>query len=245
MKGFQNFAPTLDEMKYWSKRQGTSVSMTTSFTDGTKIQFEQALVANGCGATFAVSGMLGVESDDVRPGAEKLAAAAKELGMPISDYLLSPKLTHGVFIVAEHDEAHHDSLRYYKMGEGPYYTIIRPNILVHLEIMKTIKRVVRKGRILLDNSALPRISVSTVAKRDLEAGTTIEHGIGSFEVRGIGVEIAQNAGHLPIGLLSRARLTQSIEVGETLKLTDVEIPNSLALRAWQHIEKRVLIERRL
>jgi predicted homoserine dehydrogenase-like protein len=242
MKGFQNFAPTLDEMKYWSKRQGTSVSMTTSFTDGTKIQFEQALVANGCGATFAVPGMLGIESDEVRSGAEKLAAAAKELGMPISDYLLSPKLTHGVFIVAEHDEPHHDSLRYYKMGEGPYYTIIRPNIFVHLEVMKTIKRVVREGRILLDNSALPRVSVSTVAKRELEPGAIIKHGIGSFDVRGVGVEISQNAGHLPIGLLSGARLTQRIEAGETLKLADVEIPNSLALRAWQHIERLVLIE---
>ena len=240
MKGFQNFTPTVEEMKYWSKRQNTSVSMTTSFTDGTKIQFEQALVANGCGATFAVPGMLGIESDEVRAGAEKLAAAAKKLGMPISDYLLSPKLTHGVFIAGEHDKAHHDSLQYYKMGEGPYYTIIKPNIFVHLEVMKTIKRMAREKRILLDNSAMPRISVSTVAKRDLQPGTLIEHGIGSFDIRGIGVEIAQNAGHLPMGLASRVRLTRRIQAGETLNLADVDIPDSLALRAWQQIERRVL-----
>jgi len=240
MKGFQNFLPTPEEMEYWSNRQGTSVPMTTSFTDGTKIQFEQALVANGCAATFAVPGMLGIESDDLRGGAEQLAAAAKELGTPISDYLLSLKLSHGVFVVAEHDSVHHDALRYYKMGDGPFYTIVKPNIFVHLEVMKTIKRVVREGRSLLTNSASPRISVSTVAKQDLEPGTQIEHGIGSFQVRGVGVEIDKAEGHLPIGLASKVHVTRRVEAGETLSLSDVDIPESLALRAWLEIERRVL-----
>ncbi len=106
-------------MEYWSKRQGTSVPMTTAFTDGTKFQFEQALVANCFGATFAVPGMLGPQNDDLRAGAEALAARASAMGMPISDYLLSSKLTHGVFVVGEHQEDQHAALRYYKMGDGP------------------------------------------------------------------------------------------------------------------------------
>lgn len=240
IKGFQNFTPSLDEMEYWSKRQGQTVAMTTSATDGTKIQFEQALVANGCGANFAVPGMLGIESGELRPGAEKLAGVAKKLGMPISDYLLAPKLTHGVFIVAEHDRVHQDSLRYYKMGDGPYYTLLKPNIFVHLEILKTIKRVAFEHRILLDNARTPRISVSTVAKRRLEPGTKIEYGPGSFDVRGVGVEIARAPNHVPIGLIADAVVTRHVEAGETLSLTDVEIPDTLAFRAWQAVEARVL-----
>ena len=89
MKGFQNFTPTLEEMKYWSKRQSRSVSMTTCFTDGTKIQFEQALVANGCAVTFAVRGMLSIESDDVR-ASMKYPARLPAVSLRPTFYYLSP-----------------------------------------------------------------------------------------------------------------------------------------------------------
>lgn len=242
MKGFQNLNPTKGDMEYWSKRQGTSIPMTTSFTDGTKIQFEQALVANGCGATFAVPGMLGIETDNLSSGAETLATRAQTVGMPISDYLLSQKLTHGVFIVAEHDSCQRAALRYYKMGDGPYYTLLKPNIFVHLEVLKTIKRTLDQKRVLLDNSELPRISVATVAKRQLEPGTKIKHGIGSFDVRGLGIKITKNAGHIPIGLVSNATIKRRIEPEQILSIEDVEIPDSVAFRAWREIERRVIAD---
>ena len=50
IKGFLNKNPKKEEMEYWSKRNGISLGMTTSFTDGTKVHIEQALVANGLGA---------------------------------------------------------------------------------------------------------------------------------------------------------------------------------------------------
>ena len=242
MKGFQNLNPSKSDMEYWSKRQGTSIPMTTSFTDGTKIQFEQALVANGCGATFAMPGMLGPETHDLISGAEILASRAQTVGMPISDYLLSLKLTHGVFIVAEHDQCHHAALRYYKMGDGPYYTLLKPNIFVHLEVLKTIKRIVTQKRVLLNNSEIPRISVATVAKRQLKPGTNIKQGIGSFDVRGLGVEIRNYIGHLPIGLVSNAVIKRRIEPEQILSIDDVEIPESLAFSAWREIENRVIAE---
>ena len=40
-------------MLHWSRRNGISLPMVTAFTDGTKLQIEQALVANGLGATIA------------------------------------------------------------------------------------------------------------------------------------------------------------------------------------------------
>jgi len=47
IKGFLNHFPTRDEMEFWAKKQNISLDKVISFTDGTKIQFEQALVANG------------------------------------------------------------------------------------------------------------------------------------------------------------------------------------------------------
>ncbi len=49
IKGFLNTSPSKEDMEFWSKRNGTTLGMTTSFTDGTKVQIEQALVANGLG----------------------------------------------------------------------------------------------------------------------------------------------------------------------------------------------------
>ena len=122
----------------------------------------------------------------------------------------------------------------------PAYTIIKNNIFVHLEILKTIKRVVREGRPLLNNSANPTISVASIAKRPIAAGTKIDQAIGGFDVRGSAVCIAEAAGHVPIGLLSNATVTRTVEAGETLMFDDVDLPESLALKAWMEIERGVL-----
>jgi predicted homoserine dehydrogenase-like protein len=118
--------------------------------------------------------------------------------------------------------------------------ILKHNIFVHLEILKTIKRVVRERRILLDNSALPVASVCSVVKRDLKPGDRIASGIGSFDVRGETVRIADTSGHLPIGLLADAVIKHPLKRGDIIGMDDVELPDSLALQAWREIEKRVL-----
>lgn len=235
MKGFLNHTPTLEEMEYWAERQGISLPMVVAFTDGTKVQVEQALVANGCGGTIAAPGLLGPAEDDLGSAATLLAERAEQLGEPIADYVLSGKLPHGVFIVGRHEEGLADVLRYLKLGDGPFYTIIRNNIFVHLEIMKTVKRVVREGRGLLDNSTQPVVSVAGVAKRSIARGTRIPVGIGSFEVRGIAVRIADQPTHVPIGLLQDAVITQDVEPGQVLTFEDVELPETLALRAWREV----------
>jgi predicted homoserine dehydrogenase-like protein len=240
IKGFLNQDPTLEDMTYWGNRSGISLPMVTSFTDGTKVQIEQAFVANGLGAEVAKPGLLGVPEDDLRTGGSALAEAAEKLGKPIADYVLSLKLPHGVFVVGKHDPRQKGALRYLKLGDGPYYVVLKHNIFVHLEILRTIKRVVNQGRILLDNSAHPVASVCTVVKRDLKPGDRIASGIGSFDVRGEAVRIADTAGHVPIGLLADAVIKRPLKRGDIIGMDDVELPESLALRAWVEIERSVL-----
>lgn len=237
VKGFLNLNPTREDMEFWSDRNGTTLGMTTSFTDGTKVQMEQVLVANGLGAGIAAEGLLGVVSDDAHSGGVHLAERAKEAGFPIADYILSPKTPPGVFITAEIDERQKDALRYYKMGEGPYYTLLVNYHLCHLEIMKTIRRVLSGGGVLLNNGTHPRIGAAAVAKESLFPGDKIERGIGSFQVRGIAVEIASNPNHVPIGLLSDAVIIRPVMKGQMLTFDDVELPDSLALRAWLEIRE--------
>lgn len=238
IKGFLNHTPTKNEMKYWANRQGISLDQVTSFTDGTKIQIEQTLVANGLGATIAQQGMVGIECVDYQDGAKRLAERADAVGVKISDYVLSPKSPAGVFITAKHEAEQAPYLRYYKLGEGPYYVLTRPFHLCHLEISKTIRQVLRGEGVLLNNGENPQTSVATIAKRKLLPGEIIKRGTGSFVVRGEAIKIADNPQHVPVGLVFDVVLKRYVEPGQIITFDDIEIPESQALVAWNETIKQ-------
>ncbi|TFE00019.1 NAD(P)-dependent oxidoreductase [Jeotgalibacillus sp. R-1-5s-1] len=240
IKGFINLNPAYKDMMYWSKRNKLSLSKVTSFTDGTKVQIEQALISNGLGADIFQDGLLGPSAENISSGGAYLAEKAKQHGIPISDYVLCPKGPAGIFITAEHEENQRDALEYLKLGPGPYYTLVKNFHLCHLEIIKTIRRVVSGGSVLLNNSLLPSISVGTIAKKTIKKGEKIDHGIGSFVARGEAVRIRDHEGHLPIGLLENAVFKNSIEEGQLISMNDVELQESMALKAWLETEKNVL-----
>ena len=227
MKGFLNHHPKPEEMAYWAGKQGISVEQTTSFTDGTKIQIEQALVANGFGGTITRQGMEGPKSADVTKAAIELARTATELGQAISDYVLSPGNA-GVFVVGTHDQSEWKALNYLKLGDGPYYVLVRPFHLCQYEIIKTVRRVLNGGGVLLNNSRQPTVSIVGIAKTDLPVGTRIDRAIGGFQVRGEAARISDVRGHVPIGMIQNAVITRPVSAGQTLSFDDVELPDTLA-----------------
>lgn len=241
IKGFLKLDPVMEDMEYWSRKNGVRIDMTTSFTDGTKVQVEQALVANGLGAGIACDGLLALNSDDLQTTGNVLAAEAKQIGYPLSEFVLAPKAPPGVFITAKHDSRQKEALRYFKMGEGPYYTILQNYHLCHLEVVKTIKRVINGGGVLLNNGENPTISVAAIAKRTLMPGEEIKKGIGSFQVRGEAVQIATKANHVPIGLLVHSVMKRKVEKGQYIMFDDVELPESLALTAWLETTRQSVI----
>ena len=240
MKAFLNRNPSVEDMTFWARKQDYSLEMVTAFTDGTKVQIEQCLVANGLGAGIAREDLLGPETGDVREGARILGEAAERLGHPVSDYILDRSLPHGVFVVARHDGHQATALRNFKMGDGPYYVLVKDYCLVHLEVFKTIERVARGRGVLLNNGAVPRVGVASVAKRALRPGEYIERGCGGFDLRGICVNIADRPGHVPICLANRVHVRRAVEPGQVLTLDDVHLPESRALEAWRAIEGRAL-----
>ncbi len=231
IKGFLNHHPIEDEMEYWSQRNGISVEQTISFTDGTKMQMEQVLVANGLGATLACRGMIGPQTLPLEVAGAELGRRAKQEGMPISDYVLNRNLPAGVFVVAEHPYERAEVLRYLKLGDGPYYTLTRNFHLCHLEIIKTLRRTVRGLPPLLNNSEQPRVTVAAVAKQDLQPGYWMARGAGGYDVRGEAVMISEAPDAVPLGLLDGVRVVRRLEKGQTLTWDDVEIPDSVALQA--------------
>lgn len=229
MKGYLNHNPSPEDMDFWARKQGFSLDQTTSFTDGTKLQIEQALVANGMGATISRQGLEGLERDDTDTAAKELGAIAEKIGRPIADFVVSPGQAPGVFITAAHDESERSALRNIKMGDGPYYVLLRNYHLCAIEIVKTIRRVLNGGTVLLNNSAKPEISVAAIAKTGLKSGQIIKRGIGGFEVRGEAIKIESSPNHVPIGLLREAVVNQSIDPGQILSWDDVTLPDSRAV----------------
>lgn len=237
LKGFLNHHPKLEEMQYWAKIQGISIEQVTEATDGTKIQIEQALVANGLGAVIAKRGMVGIESDNIDKDSKKLAEISKEIGSPISDYLLRSPIAGecfpaGVFITTEYDLRQAGALKYFKLGDGPYYTLIKNYHLCQIEIPNTIRQVLHGEGPLLTNSFNPTTSVCGIAKGILEPGTRIKQSDRGFNIRGEAITIKEMPTHVPIGLIGHIVLKRRVEPDQIIEFDDVELEESLAYHAW-------------
>jgi predicted homoserine dehydrogenase-like protein len=239
-KGFLDHNPDRQAMLDWSARHGLRLNQTVAFTDGTKVQIEQALIANGLAADIATQGLVGPQSDGLITGAARLAGLARKHGRPLSDYVLAPGGRGEVFVVASHDSESAAELAYFRMGDGPDYLLVRPFHLGHFEIVKTVRRLLDGRPPLLDNGAHPRVGVAAVAKRDLAPGARIDRGTGSFDLRGIAVDIADFPDHVPIGLVRDCELRSAVEAGQLLTMSDVSLPETLARRAWESLRETSL-----
>lgn len=233
IKGYLNTNPAYKDMVFWAEKQGFSVSSVTSFTDGTKLQIEQCLVANAFGASIAKRGLIGLREDDLKTGAFKLAEASLRHKKVLSDYIISPSAPPGVFIAASHQENVREGLKTYKMGDGPIYLHYKPVHLCYFEIPKTIKKFFHSNKMTIDNSQNPTVSVASIAKTNIKSGTFIEKGIGSMELRGEAMQIAEQPDHVPIGLMSKVIIKRNIEPGQIITFDDVEIQDSIAYKAWE------------
>lgn len=230
MKGYLNHNPSREDMAYWSAKQGTSITQTTSFTDGTKVQIEQVVVGNGFGATISRPGLEGLASTNLDVSANVLGLIADGLGQPIVDYVIpSGYSAGGVFLVCRHDENQAPAIEYFKLGRGPYYVLTRPFHLCSLEVGKTVRRVLAGGGVLLNNSVAPTLGVAAIAKREMKPGDVIERGIGGFDVRGEAIRLADETDHVPIGLLRHTELKRAVEPGQMLTFDDVDLLPSRAL----------------
>ena len=238
IKGYLNNDPCLEEMEHWSKVQHLRLDQTVSFTDGSKLQIEQALAANGLDADIVCDGMLGRTVPDLRASGF-LGALAEQRGRAISDYILCPGAPPGVYIVARHEEftmhGEYGPFARLRTADGEYGILLRPHHLIHLEVPRTVLDVVRGDPPLLNNSIAPRIGVAAVAKRPLKAGTVLSRGLGSFEVRGMALDLKANPGHVPICLMVNARLRRKVDPDQVLTFDDVELPESRALTIYREL----------
>lgn len=227
IKGLQDPYRTPTTQQAFAERWGQNPYMVTSFADGTKISFEQAIVANGTGLRVAQRGMRGLDFpghvDDLKAlyDTDELRALGG-----VVDYVVGAKPGPGVFVYATHDDPkQRHYLNLYKLGEGPLYSFYTPYHLCHFEVPLTAARVVLFGDAALQPLAGPVVEVVTTAKRDLKAGETID-ALGGYMTYGqcenADVTAAQRL--LPMGLAAGARLRRDVPKDTVLSYADVTLP---------------------
>jgi predicted homoserine dehydrogenase-like protein len=241
-KGFHDPDPSPESMRHWSQKQASTVRAVTSYTDGGKLQIEQVLVANGLGAGIARQGMIGGAVDDLLD-LDHLALAAERLGRPVSDYIVHPKGPKGVLILATCEIAgltpDYSVFAKVRTRGGRAFMLLKPHYFVHLEVPKTLRRVVAGRPPLITNGRAPTALIAAVAKRAIPAGARIETALGGFELRGEAAAIAGHEDAVPITLLDGARTRRAIEPGATIREADVEVPETLARALWRRTVARV------
>jgi predicted homoserine dehydrogenase-like protein len=227
IKGLQDPYRNPTTQAGFAKQWGQKPSMVTSFADGTKISFEQAIVANATGMKVAKRGMLGY---DFRGHVDEMTGMydveqLKELG-GIVDYVVGTKPGPGVFVFGTHDDPKQQHyLNLYKLGEGPLYSFYTPYHLCHFEVPLSVARVVLFQDYILTPLGKPFVDVVTTAKIDLKAGETLD-GIGYYMTYGQceNSDIALQQKLLPMGLAEGCRLKRDIAKDQVLTYDDVELP---------------------
>jgi predicted homoserine dehydrogenase-like protein len=201
-----------------------SYRMATAYTDGTKLGIEMALLANAFGWRVTTPGMQGPPASDVREVFQLFDfESIRNSGPPVVDYILGAEPNGGVFVVGHCDNAYQmGMLKYYKMGDGPFYLFYRPYHLCHIEAMTCIADACLDGRSLLQPHFGFRTNVIAYAKKPLRAGETLD-GLGGFSCYGLIENSAPGAAceGLPICLAEDVRLVRDVPKDGRIALRDV------------------------
>jgi predicted homoserine dehydrogenase-like protein len=241
IKGLQDPYRNPTTQKGFAEKWGQNPAMVTSFADGSKISFEQTIVANATGFKVRSRGMsrgLEYRGDIMQIGKLYDIDEVRELG-GIIDYVVGTPLTK-VYVLAEHpDPKQQMYLNLYKMGEGPLYPFFVPYHLVHFEVPSSIARVMLFGDQVAPPLAGPVVEVCAVAKRDLKAGEVLDdYGMYMTYGEAVNTEEMSRLQYLPEGLVEGCKLRRDIKKDAVLTYADVDLPSGrLAdrLRAEQYL----------
>nr|WKN36407.1 NAD(P)-dependent oxidoreductase [Tunicatimonas sp. TK19036] len=237
IKGYLDFHKSPADMEEYARKAGQNVNMITSFTDGTKIAFEQASVANATGMVVNKRGMNAFRSTKHIDELTNMydLDELKALG-GIVDYVVGPQPGPGVYVFASTDDPlSKEYLSYLKLGKGPIYSFYTPYHLCFFEVPNSIVRTYHFNDAVMAPLDGPIVEVLAAAKRDLKAGETLD-GFGGYTTYGVceNYEVSRAENLLPIGLTEGVTLKRDISMDDIITFDDIEVPeNRLAFKLYE------------
>lgn len=235
-----NIDATPDAYQAEADERHMNSRMLVEFVDGSKTMVEMAAIANATGLIPDVAGMHGPAV-----GPKELASTLipKKDGGILSDigrvdFSVGKGVAPGVFVVVE---AQHpriwERMKDLKMGDGPYFSFLRPYHLTSLEVPLTCAKAVLHGKADMVPLDKPVAEVCALAKKNLAVGELLDQ-IGEYCYRAWVMEAveAKTVGAIPCGLLAGAVVTKAIRKGELITLENTTPPADskiVQLRALQ------------
>ena len=237
-----------------ARRGGMNPQMFNSFLDGTKSAIEMAAIANACDLAVPADGLdfppCGVDDlPQLLRGREvggvldhddmvEVVSCLERDGRPVFR-----DLRWGVYVVLKApNEYSRSCFKEYGLktdASGWYAAMYKPYHLIGLELGISILSAALRG----EPTGQPhgfRGDAVAVAKRALRAGEMLD-GEGGYTVWGklVPAERSLAESALPIGLAHKVELLRNIAAGELLRWSDVQMPESEAVRARRDIERHV------
>jgi predicted homoserine dehydrogenase-like protein len=239
IKGFLDRHATAQGLLEEARIRNLNPVQCCAYTDGTKLNIEMALVANGTGLLPSARGMIGPVARRVNEVLE-LFDFGQYPESGVVDYILGAEPGGGVFVVGHCDDPLQQRyLKYYKLGAGPYYLFYRPYHLCHLETTRAIALAALYSRPVLQPTHPLTADVYAFAKRDIFPGEVAPHGIGGDHAYGLIDRCAEagQQGLLPIALLEVGagkvpRFRRGVERDQPIRFEDVELPDSPLLELY-------------
>jgi predicted homoserine dehydrogenase-like protein len=227
IKGLQDRYRNPTTQAGFAKQWGQTPGMVTSFADGTKISFEQAIVANATGMQVARRGMIGIEhTGHVDELVDRYDLDDLRARGGIVEYVVGAQPSPGVYVFAEaHDKTQAHYLDYGKLGQGPLYSFYVPYHLTIFEVPLSVARVVLFNDRVIAPKAGPVVDVVATAKVDLKAGDTVD-GLGGYKTYGLCENYAEVRAQnlLPMGIAEGARMKRDVPKDQVLTHDDVALP---------------------
>ena len=248
IKGFLDYHKNPTDMEAYARKVRQSPRMITNFTDGTKLSFEQASVANATGMGVAQRGMSAHRSvqhiDELTSfyDIDQLQALGG-----IVDFVVGPQPSPGIYVFAASDDTMtQDYLSYLKLGSGPLYSFYTPYHLCFFEVPNSIARVAHFEDAVMAPLGGPVVEVVATAKRNLKAGETLD-GYGGYLAYGLceNAPICQKENLLPIGLAEGVVLKRDVPQDQVLTFDDIEYPTGRTAFALYEEQKEVFAAERV
>lgn len=235
------FNASPDDYQEEARRRNMNPRMLVEFVDGSKTMVEMTAIANATGLIPDCDGMHGPKADLDELAStlipERDGGILKGAGRV--DFSVGQGIAPGVFVVAEAEHPRiAERLIDLKVGQGPYFTFIRPYHLTSLEAPLSCARAVMYGKSDMAPLKRPVAQASALAKRDLAVNEILGQ-VGEMDYRAwtMTIERARTTRAFPAGLLHGARVTKAISEGEIISAENTELQNDSAIVAlWRRQE---------
>ncbi|PKM50876.1 MAG: hypothetical protein CVV02_09155 [Firmicutes bacterium HGW-Firmicutes-7] len=242
-KNYINKYANPTSVKKWADLYQQNPIKLSSFADGTKMNIEMGIVANSLGLVPDIPGMhsptgtLDTVTDLIR--LEKDGGVLSKKG--VIEIVRGVEPSGGIFVIGHtNNEALVNDLKYYKMGNGPYYMFYKPYHLCAFEmLMGMAKNVVLRSSVIKPGKDKTS-DVLVYAKQDLYAGDVLDE-IGGYTYYGLLEDIKEvkNSSYLPVSMATGCRVTRNICKDELIRIEDVELNDNSLL--WKLIKQQYVI----